>query len=134
MASVDGVAESPLSWSARYNLVHGSHEGRLQGDKIVLPPSALEQLISASTVTISNGTNTNGFSRGGYHEYPAFAPPERQQNLPHPLMFRLVNPTNGNVAYCGVREFTAEEGEVEISAYLRTHWALKSRKTNLCRM
>lgn len=50
---------------------------------------------------------------------------ERQQQLPHPLTFRLVNPQNGNVIYAGIREFSAEEGEIVLSKSLRDALGIK---------
>ena len=44
---------------------------------------------------------------------------EQTQQLPYPLTFRLVNPKNGRVAYAGIREFSAEEGEAALSDFLR---------------
>lgn len=44
---------------------------------------------------------------------------ERQQQLPHPLTFRLVNPVNGRIVFAGIREFSAGENEIGISTFLR---------------
>ena len=41
-----------------------------------------------------------------------------QATLPFPLTFELTNPRSGRRTYCGVRDFTAEEGSIEISRYL----------------
>ncbi|KAJ6018075.1 hypothetical protein N7451_001454 [Penicillium sp. IBT 35674x] len=43
----------------------------------------------------------------------------RQHQLPHPLTFRVVNPQNGRFVYAGIREFSAAENEVALSALLR---------------
>lgn len=114
----------PLKWSAKYTLNDGVRAFRLKGDKILLPPSALEQLLSAST-TASNDSNSilsASYSDYGYQSHSNY---ERSQDLPHPLMFRLVNPDSGNVVYAGIREFSAEEGEVEISPFLRNALGLQ---------
>ena len=73
---------------------------------------------------------TNGFSSS--HPYTTsvnFGPSpqafERQQQLPHPLTFRLVNPENGNIVYAGVREFSAPDGQVEVSSFLHEALGLK---------
>lgn len=113
----------PLKWSAQYTL-SGVSIHRLHGDKIILPPAALEQLLSAATTIVSS----NGASQTRY-DYSAFAnlvATERQQNLPHPLIFRLVNPSNGNVTYAGVREFSADEGEIELSPFLKEALGVKN--------
>ena len=44
---------------------------------------------------------------------------ERQQNLPHPLTFRLVNPHNGRIIYAGIREFSAPESTIGLSSFVR---------------
>ncbi|OAA65483.1 ubiquitin fusion degradation protein [Niveomyces insectorum RCEF 264] len=80
----------------------GSPGRTLQGDKILLPPSALEALLSAA-------------ARAGP---PRTAAAELE--LPQPLTFRLVNPTNQRAVYAGIREFSAAEGQVVLSSYLRT--------------
>ncbi|KAK4187051.1 putative ubiquitin fusion degradation protein [Podospora australis] len=122
------MADQPpqLNWSASLKVAHPSSVASkgLQGDKILLPQSALEQLLAASTIT--------GFSTA--HTFTAFdaANPysvadarrersqyrETHQQLPHPLMFQLVNPKNGNAVFAGIREFSANEGEVALSPYL----------------
>ncbi|KAK3381951.1 ubiquitin fusion degradation protein UFD1-domain-containing protein [Podospora didyma] len=122
------MADQPtqLNWSASFRITHPSRVASkgLQGDKILLPPSALEQLLAASTRT---GPSTS-------HTFTAFDPSnpysvsearreraqyqETYQQLPHPLMFQLVNQANGNTVYAGIREFSSGEGEVALSPYL----------------
>lgn len=121
------LEETPqLNWSASYTVGAASQATAkdLQGDKILLPQSALEQLLSASTRT---GPSTS-------HTFTAFDPSnpysvaaarqersrfqESFQQLPHPLMFRLVNQNNGNTIYAGIREFSADEGQAVLSPYL----------------
>ncbi|KAJ9165741.1 Ubiquitin fusion degradation protein [Coniochaeta hoffmannii] len=115
-----------LNWSATYKVAAASQTAAkdLQGDKILLPQSALEQLLNASTRT---GPSTS-------HTFTAFDPSnpysvaaarqersrfqESFQQLPHPLMFRLVNQKNGNTIYAGIREFSSNEGEAVLSPYL----------------
>jgi len=112
-----------LEWSAAFAV---APEARgLSGDKILLPQSALEQLLAASPRVAAPAP----------HSFTAFDPfnpysvaaaqrerslyQESQQQLPHPLMFRLVNQQNGNVVYAGIREFSANEDQVALSPYLR---------------
>ena len=112
-----------LQWAAAFTAVPAPKD--LGGDKILLPQSALEQLLAAAPHVPSQSS----------HSFTAFDPfnpysvaaaqrerslyRDTQQQLPHPLMFRLVNQDNGNVAYAGIREFSAEEGRVVVSSYLR---------------
>lgn len=122
------MADQPtqLSWSAVFRVAHPSRVAAkdLRGDKILLPQSALEQLLAASTTT---GPSTS-------HTFTAFDPfnpysvadarrersqyRETYQQLPNPLMFQLVNQKNGNVVYAGIREFSSSEGEVALSTHL----------------
>ena len=125
---------TPLKWTAQLQVIP-SKPGRLNGDKIILPQQALQQLLDAVTTLIPVNVGLprlmNGFSSA--HPYtsltgigsssPAF---ERQQQLPHPLTFRLVNPDNGNVVYAGVREFSAPDGQIEVSPFLYEALGLKS--------
>ncbi|KAK4243281.1 hypothetical protein C7999DRAFT_18353 [Corynascus novoguineensis] len=115
-----------LSWSASFRVAHPSRTAGkdLRGDKILLPQSALEQLLAASTTT---GPSTS-------HAFTAFDPynpysvadarrersqfRETHQQLPHPLMFQLVNQKNGNTVYAGIREFSSSEGEVALGPHL----------------
>lgn len=82
-----------LRWSGSYVAVASTSS---PGDKIILPQSALEQLLAAA----HSGS------------------PDDSQQLPHPFTFRLVNPANGNVVYAGIREFSAREGTLGLSAFL----------------
>ena len=122
------TAVPPLRWSTQLQISPPTSTQKLQGDKIVLPPSALEQLLSAATVTVPSespsNVHTDTFDPFNPHSYAA----ERQarlqsyeirQQLPQPLTFRIVNPQNGNIAYAGVREFSAEEDHIGLSQFLR---------------
>lgn len=115
-----------LSWSAPFRATHpGRSSGKdLQGDKVLLPQSALEQLLAASTRTGPSSSHTfTAFDP--YNPYSVAAArrersqyQETYQQLPHPLMFQLVNQKNGNAVFAGIREFSAEEGQVVLSPYL----------------
>ena len=116
-------SSSPLKWTAQLKVTAADQKhSALQGDKISLPPSVLQQLLSASTATVVSEDALDDF------RFPRNSQPQnlanrtrvdRHQNLPYPLTFRLVNAANGNLAYAGVREFTAEENEVGVSELLR---------------
>lgn len=112
-----------LSWSAVLD-VSWRPDKMLTGDKILLPQSALEQLLAASTTT----RTVSAPSQARFDPFNPYAVAaaraqrahwqDTTQQLPHPLTFRLVNPQNGNVVYGGVREFSAEEGQVALSPFL----------------
>ena len=91
----------------------------LQGDKILLPPAALEQLLSAATVTVVSDDPVYEAPDPFNRSNGPMRVIDRHQNLPYPLTFRLVNPANGSVSYAGIREFTASDEEIALSQLLR---------------
>ncbi|KAF2107925.1 ubiquitin fusion degradation protein-like protein [Lophiotrema nucula] len=123
------AAEAPaveLSWSSQYSVAHSSRASALPGDKILLPPSALEQLLAAApTVTVDNERpHITSFDPFNPYTYAAERQARAQfqdrfQQLPHPLTFRLVNPDNGRVIHAGIREFSADEGQIVLSSFVR---------------
>jgi len=115
------MTSDSLTWSAQLHVAPQSRTKRLQGDKITLPQSALEGLLAAApVVAVQNGVsrhytpNFDPFNQYSFaaerHARDVFA--EQQHQLPHPLTFRLVNSNNRRVVYAGIREFSAEEGEI----------------------
>ncbi|KAF2024775.1 ubiquitin fusion degradation protein-like protein [Setomelanomma holmii] len=115
-----------LKWSAQYTLSSTTRNTQLPGDKILLPPSALEQLLAAAPVVTVDANHTHITSFDPFNPYTYNAErqaraqfQDRHQQLPHPLTFRLVNPENGRVLHAGIREFSAEEGEIVLSSFLR---------------
>lgn len=122
------MTSESLKWSAQLQVSpQTAFTRRLQGDKITLPQSALEGLLAAAPiVSLQNGTSrnvTNSFDPFNHYSYAAerYARDvlsDRQQQLPHPLTFRLVNPVSGRVVYAGIREFSAQEGEIGLSDVL----------------
>ena len=116
----------PLRWSTQFDVLPPEKSASLRGDKIILPPSALEQLLSAATVTVSSTSQPATANFDPYNPYSFAAERrareqlvEQQQNLPHPLTFRLVNPANGRIIFAGIREFSAAENTVGVSPFLR---------------
>ena len=116
----------PLKWTSQFSVLPTPETPALKGDKIILPPSALEQLLSASTTTVVSDAAFSGPAYDPYNPYSIAAAREartetfeRQQTLPHPLTFRLVNPDNGRIVFAGIREFSAEDGFIGISPFLR---------------
>lgn len=116
----------PLKWSSQFDVLPPGATPPLRGDKIILPPSALEHLLSAATVTVSSISQPATANFDPYNPYSFAAERqareqlfERQQNLPNPLTFRLVNPANGRIVFAGIREFSAAENTVGLSPFLR---------------
>lgn len=122
---MDEVTTPALQWTSQYTISAPAPGQRLLGDKILLPPSALEQLLSASSSAAAESArrslpqydpyNSSTFS--AYRQAESQYQDQRQQ-LPHPLTFRLVNPDNGRVVYAGIREFSAEDGQAVLSPFL----------------
>lgn len=124
----------PLKWSSQFSILPLNKTPFLKGDKIILPPSALEQLLSAATVTISHTIHpqTSTFDPYNPHSFAAERDArsqivERQQQLPHPLTFRLVNPRNGRIVFAGIREFSAQEQQIGLSPFLRNSLGIGER-------
>jgi Ubiquitin fusion degradation protein UFD1 len=114
-----------LKWTAQLHVA--PRTTKLVGDKIILPQSALEALLAAAPVVAVQ----NGASRNLTSHFDPFNPltyaaerlareqlSDRQQQLPHPLTFRIVNPRNGRAVYAGIREFSASENEIGLSSFL----------------
>ena len=134
------MTDSPqpsLKWSAQFTISASSRSQSLPGDKITLPPSALENLLSASSALAAENARHdlpaydpyNSATFSAYRQAEAQYEDQRQQ-LPYPLTFRLVNPENGRVVYAGIREFSAEEGEAELSPFLKKALSLKSEESS----
>ncbi|KAF1348173.1 ubiquitin fusion degradation protein UFD1-domain-containing protein [Delphinella strobiligena] len=123
-------ATPQLQWTGQFA---ASPSTKLPGDKIVLPQSALEQLLAASSSTAASNNESQHFD--AYNQYWRIAArqvesqfSDQKNALPHPLTFRLVNPQNGRVVYAGIREFSAEEGEAVLSAFLWQALGLKEEE------
>ncbi|KAI0836455.1 ubiquitin fusion degradation protein UFD1-domain-containing protein [Hypoxylon sp. FL0890] len=127
------MAEQPeIKWSATLSVTSPTTYSSkdLTGDKIILPQSALEQLLAASTSSAPSASVSNPL-RNPYvstTRAPYAFDGDPYQQLPSPLMFRLVNPSNGNTVYAGIREFSAQEGEVLLSPYLIEALGIESNK------
>ncbi|KAG8529964.1 uncharacterized protein KY384_005446 [Bacidia gigantensis] len=117
-----------IKWSAQFDVLpEAATPTSLKGDRIILPQAALEQLLSAATenVVYDPGPAMSSFDPFNPYSFAAERRAreqivERQQNLPHPLTFRLVNPTNSRILYAGIREFSAAEDTVGLSSFVRT--------------
>lgn len=125
-----------LKWTSKFQVAPTSRTPKLLGDKVTLPPSALEALLAAApVVSTQNGdshTLTSTFDPFNPYTYAAERRAreqlaDRQQQLPHPLTFRVVNPDNGRTVHAGIREFSAEDGEIGLSPFLRDVLGLTER-------
>lgn len=123
-------------WSSQFSVMSSAKTPHLRGDKVVLPPSALQELFTAATVTVSPVAYslTSNFDPYNRHTYAAEREARREnleteQQLPHPLTFRLVNPKNGRVTFAGVREFSADDQCIGLSPFLRDTLGVEDPKT-----
>jgi hypothetical protein len=82
---------SYIRWSSHY-LVQSTPNELNDGDKIVLPPSALQQLLSK----VENGGT-----------------------LPSPLTFELRHPHTGATIHSGVKEFSSNLGTVQLPTWMK---------------
>ncbi|KAL6815891.1 ubiquitin fusion degradation protein UFD1 domain-containing protein [Trichoderma sp. SZMC 28013] len=117
-----------LRWSDSFAILPPSDPicSKLPGDKITLPPSALQQLLSASSArsATASANGSNGYFGSSYLSNQSYG--QETQQLPNPLIFRLVNPKNHNVVYAGIREFSAPEGTIGLSSLLLEALAIGS--------
>lgn len=99
-----------VRWSSsfRTNPASRAKTAGLQGDRIVLPQSALEGIMAAP----KSGSDPHA-SEG--------------LSLPFPLTFKLRNNANGRVAYSGVREFIGEENQIGLTPYVEQALGLSEK-------
>ena len=95
------VTAADLKWQATFDVLPQtvSSSTQLQGDKILLPQSALEGLLAAASALSTQAVLHNG----------------DQVVLPSPLTFRLTNIQNRKFFYAGILEFSAPESTVAVS-------------------
>lgn len=123
-SSATGLPRKRLEWSAQFDVAPSSKT--LPGDKILLPPSALEKLLENAPRAESWSSPANASSAFDPMNPHTFAAERQyrsqfrsdQPELPYPLTFRIVNPANGRTVYAGIREFSAEEDQVGLSPFV----------------
>ena len=134
------MTPKPLRWSSDFNVTPSQLTPKLPGDKIILPQSALEQLLAAAPLQETNPrvpsprSHTAAFDPLNPYTFAAESSAReqarsRQHQLPQPLTFRVVNPQNGRAIYAGIREFSAEDNEVGMSAFIRAALGLEEESS-----
>ncbi|KAK3679157.1 hypothetical protein LTR78_000718 [Recurvomyces mirabilis] len=125
-----------LKWSKQFS-VTTSDRVALPGDKILLPPSALEDLLEATSAVAAHAKQRDlpaydpyNSSTWSAHRRAEAEFQDQWQQLLYPLTFRLVNGENERVVYAGIREFSAEEGQVVLSPFLWESLGLKAHEAN----
>jgi len=116
-------SEPVLPWSTHLVVSAVPTPSNLAGDKILLPQSALEQLLSAAAQIPQPQEDPN--------DPWARPPPPRESLLPHPVIVKLTNRRTRVSVYAVPREFSAEEGEVVISQFLRKALGLSDEDATL---
>ncbi|KAG6006531.1 hypothetical protein E4U21_006985 [Claviceps maximensis] len=113
------VEQPAFRWSASFEVLHPETTSvkNLSGDKIILPQSALEQLLVAAQSQQPLASNFTAWDASNPNRSNDSAS-DHSQRLPQPLTFRLVNAQNGSVVFAGIREFSAEEGTIGLSSFL----------------
>lgn len=111
-----------FSWSATFTV--GAATTHLKGDKIILPHTALEAIIQAHA---SAPPPPPPQPDPSYDPTSWDHPPQqafdynglrKPQELPSPLTFQIRSPANRLLTHGGVKEFSAEDGQVRIPAWM----------------
>ncbi|KAJ2962192.1 hypothetical protein NQZ79_g2688 [Umbelopsis isabellina] len=99
-------------WTQAYKL--GAPYNQIDdGDKLYLPPSALESLLNQS---VTNGDRFSAAS-GQFAEHSYLE--SQSSQLPSPITFEIRNVKTRNIVYGGVKEFSAEEGMVHLPQWMQ---------------
>jgi ubiquitin fusion degradation protein 1 len=88
------------------------------GDKILLPPSALDILSEKRTL----GPFIHAHIA---HAHLLASPCPARMQVVYPMMFRLANAATARRTHCGVLEFSAEEGRCYIAHWMMQNLLLK---------
>ncbi|KAF9926635.1 hypothetical protein FBU30_003819 [Linnemannia zychae] len=116
-----------FTWSSTFTI--GQSNDITKGDKIILPQAALESIIKAYvsapvSPNVQPVLGPESFSRA-QSQYDSFDQSRsRQQELPSPLIFQIRNPANRFLIHGGVREFSADDGQVYLPEWMMTSLAL----------
>ncbi len=86
-----------MSFSYTRTLLSGSVIPTLEGDKLILPPFILEELLRAAS--------------SSSHDYS-------EAQLPYPITFQISNPRTQLITYGGVLEFNANDDRVYLPEWM----------------
>ncbi|GAB5585999.1 hypothetical protein Unana1_00899 [Umbelopsis nana] len=98
------------------------------GDKLFLPPSALESLLSQTTA--NDGQFGNITNAGAVSEHFT----SQSSTLPSPITFEIRNVKQRSIVYGGVKEFSAEEGMVHLPQWMQKSLGLEIGDTVALRL
>ncbi|KAF9942850.1 hypothetical protein BGZ67_009944 [Mortierella alpina] len=111
-----------FAWSATFTV--GAATAHLKGDKIILPHTALEAIIQAhaSAPPPPPPQPDPSYDPTSWDHPPQQAFGDNGLRTPHelpsPLTFQIRNPANRLLTHGGVKEFSAEDGQVRIPAWM----------------
>ncbi|KAF9174427.1 hypothetical protein BGX21_005072 [Mortierella sp. AD011] len=111
-----------FSWSSTFTV--GSATSNSKGDKIILPHAALESLLQAhaSAPPLPPPQLDPNYDPTSWEDYPQHKlnPYEssKPQELPSPLTFQIRNPANRVVTHGGVKEFSANDGQIHLPSWM----------------
>jgi Ubiquitin fusion degradation protein UFD1 len=105
------------------------------GDKLLLPASALESLLSQSSANTSEfGSRTNAFGSMTNTSFGNGPEINQTSGLPSPITFEIRNVKARNLIYGGVKEFSAEDGLVHMPRWMQRSLNLETGDTVALRL
>ncbi|KAF9189676.1 hypothetical protein BGZ51_009268 [Haplosporangium sp. Z 767] len=117
-----------FTWSATF--VVGATIKASRGDKIILPQAALESIIQANVNAppppppeLDPSYDPTSWEDHPQHNYDPFDS-RKPRELPSPLTFQIRNPANRLLTHGGVKEFSANDGQVHLPEWMMTSLSL----------
>ncbi|KAG0207996.1 hypothetical protein BGX28_000940 [Mortierella sp. GBA30] len=109
-----------FTWSATFTI--GPATAHVKGDKIILPQTALETIIQAHASAPPPPSpeldpSYDPTSWENPQDY-TFNQLRKPQELPSPLTFQIRNPANRLLTHGGVKEFSADDGQVRLPGWM----------------
>ncbi|KAF9200063.1 hypothetical protein BGZ49_009727 [Haplosporangium sp. Z 27] len=111
-----------FSWSSTFTV--GPATSNSKGDKIILPQAALESLLQAHASAppppppqLDPNYDPTSWDDHPQHKFNSYES-RKPQELPSPLTFQIRNPANRVVTHGGVKEFSADDGQIHLPAWM----------------
>ncbi|KAG0319626.1 hypothetical protein BGZ99_005001, partial [Dissophora globulifera] len=108
-----------FTWASTFTVSTATSASK--GDKIVLPPNALESIIQAHGAVRPpqrRYLNTSYNAAPQDYDQQDNNEPIPHTELPSPLTFQILNPLNRSITHGGVQEFSAADGQVHLPAWM----------------
>lgn len=111
---------SVLSWSKALRV--GASKASLDdGDKILLPPSVLEEFMAATTPAYPYPDPFDSYLT----RTASPTPQQARASLPSPLTFQIINSLTRFINHGGVKEFSSDEGVCHLPTWMLNSLSLK---------